>query len=200
MRKLAQTALAGLVIGLVAAPAGAGTTEEISIVSPSVGFDPATVTSTFGTTFNWTNDDGTISHTTTQDGPLELWSSGILSPGEAFSVTLDAAGIYPYHCDVHPATMQGTIRIPVSIDPASGSEATTFSISIASVRAPDGLAYDVQMRKGKGDWTIYRLEKKARVVRFHPASSGTFSFRARLHDTSSDATSKWSPKASITVS
>ncbi|MGQ0668738.1 MAG: cupredoxin domain-containing protein [Actinomycetota bacterium] len=199
MRKLVQTALAGLALTLVAAPAGAGTTEEISIVSPSVGFDPATVTSTFGTTFNWTND-GTISHTTTQDGPLELWSSGILSPGESFSVILDAAGIYRYHCTVHPTTMQGAIRIPVTIDPASGSQTTTFSITIASVRAPEGLAYDVQKRKGNGDWTIFRSEKRVRVVRFHPASSGTFSFRSRLHDTSSDATSKWSPKGSITVS
>lgn len=199
MSKLAQTVLAGLALTLVAAPAGAGTTEEISIVSPSVGFDPASVTSALGTTFDWTND-GAISHTTTQDGPLELWSSGILSPGESFSVTLDAAGIYPYHCNVHPTTMQGTIRIPVTIDPASGSQTTTFSITIASVRAPDGFAYDVQKRKGTGDWTIFRSERKARVVRFHPASSGMFSFRARLHDTSSDATSKWSPKRSIEVS
>jgi len=35
----------------------------------------------FGDTFHWTNND-TITHTTTQNGPLSLWNSGHLNGGE----------------------------------------------------------------------------------------------------------------------
>ena len=38
---------------------------------------------------------------------------------------LSAAGIYPYHCTIHPS-MVGSIKVPVKVRPTSGTTATVF--------------------------------------------------------------------------
>jgi hypothetical protein len=60
-----------------------------------------------GTTVSWQNKDNT-QHTTTSDSP-GVWDSGILSPGQSFSVTFNSTGTYTYHCNIHPMT--GTIEV-----------------------------------------------------------------------------------------
>jgi hypothetical protein len=60
-----------------------------------------------GTTVTWQNKDNT-QHTTTSDSP-GVWDSGILSPGQSFSVTFNSTGTYTYHCNIHPMT--GTIEV-----------------------------------------------------------------------------------------
>ncbi len=62
---------------------------------------------TEGTIVVWQNKDNT-QHTTTSDSP-GVWDSGILSPGQSFSVKFNSTGTFTYHCNIHPMT--GTIQV-----------------------------------------------------------------------------------------
>jgi plastocyanin len=190
-------ALSAALTVLVASPAQA-VTKDISIVSRTAGFSPATVTSAFGTTFKWTNDDSII-HTSTQNSPLSLWNSGHVDAGSTYSKVINYAGTYAYHCSIH-TSMTGTIKVPITVSPSSGSTSTTFTITVAAVAAPSGFTYDAQKKRGSGAWTTLKSGFTTKSVTFRPSQTGTWSFRARLHKTSGGATSGWSPTKSVSVS
>jgi plastocyanin len=65
------------------------------------GYDPlnATVVMGVNNTVTWTNNDGTIHTVTANDGSFD---SGYLSPGDSFTHTFTKAGVYEYHCQLHP--------------------------------------------------------------------------------------------------
>ncbi|HET7868734.1 MAG TPA: hypothetical protein VFM85_00215 [Actinomycetota bacterium] len=69
----------------------------------------------------------------------------------------------------------------------------------ASVAAPSESVYDIQRKKGSGDWAAWRTGITSKSVRFKPKASGTWSFRSRLRKTSNGAKSGWSPARSISV-
>lgn len=190
-------ALAGALTVLGTVPAQA-VTKAISIVDTTTGFSPKTVTSAFGTTFKWTNDDS-ITHTTTQNSPLSLWDSGNLADGDTFSKVVNFAGTYSYHCNIH-SSMTGTIKVPITVSPTSGTTSTSFTITVAAVSAPSGYTYDAQKKRGSGSWTTLKSGFSTKTVKFSPSQTGTWSFRARLRKTSSGATSGWSPVKSVSVS
>jgi plastocyanin len=194
-----RTILVGVVLGLAVGllPPAAAATRDVTILGVSGGFDPVTLTVDAGQTVRWTNTDG-IQHTTAQDGPLALWSSGPLSRGQSFSVTLVAAGTYPYHCAIHPSQMRGTIRVPVVVTPAAGGTGTAFTVTVASARARDGFAYDVQRRMGSGRWTMWKRGITKPRVTFRPGTAGSYSFRSRLHHDPGGA-GRWSPVATVSV-
>lgn len=196
MRRTASVVLACAMVVLGGPPAVADV--GISIVSVSAGFSPAITVGPIGTTFTWTNDDA-IDHTSTQSSSLSLWNSGRLDPGEDFSKKVNFAGTYPYHCAIH-STMTGKVRVPVDASPATGSVDSVFTITIAAVSAPSGFVYDVQRKKGSGDWTAFRTGITSRAVRFDPTSTGRYAFRTRLRATSNGARSGWSPSDKVTVS
>ena len=110
-------------------------------------FSPATTTVSRGGTVRWTNE-GFRRHTTTGNAPLALWNAS-LNRGAQFDVTLVAAGSYAYHCTIHPE-MSGSVKVPISVSPTSGSTATTFTVSLASKTAPAGFEYVVQKRDPGG--------------------------------------------------
>jgi plastocyanin len=199
LARFGTTLMAGVLVLGLALPAEAATF-SISIVSRTAGFDPAVASHAQGTTFAWTNSDPAVTHTSTQDSPLALWATGSISPGVTKSVTVASAGAYPYHCSIHP-TMTGTVRVPVKVAPASGSTTTTFTVTMATTDATGNFVYDVQMRVGTGAWTNYKTGVTAKSVTFTSATTGSFSFRSRLRNTSvANATSGWSPRKTITVS
>jgi len=68
-------------------------------------FNPASLTINKGDTIIWTNDDSA----THQLAGIEI-NSPKLANKQTYSVTLDAAGNYNYHCSIHP-TMKGTIIV-----------------------------------------------------------------------------------------
>jgi plastocyanin len=193
---LALSLATGLTL-LGAMPAQA-VTENISIVSASTGFSPKTVTSAFGTTFKWTNNDS-ITHTSTQNSPLSLWNSGNITASHSFSKVISFAGTFAYHCNIHPS-MTGTIKVPITVSPSSGTTSTHFTITVAAVAAPSGFTYDAQKRRGSGAWTTLKSGFSTKTVKFTPSQTGKWSFRARLHKGSNGATSGWSPIKSVSVS
>jgi plastocyanin len=186
-----------LALGM-ALPAEAATT-SISIVSRTQGFNPATASGAEGTTFAWKNNDPSFTHTSTQDAPLSLWTTGNVSPGVTKSVTVNSAGAYGYHCAIHP-TMTGKVRVPIKVGPVSGTTATTFTITMATTAATGNFVYDVQQRVGTGAWTAFKTGITSKSTTFKPSATGSYSFRSRLRDkTVSGKFSGWSPKKTISV-
>jgi len=171
---------------------------SVSIVD--FGFDPATVRIGQGDSVIWTNTGSQV-HTSTQDGPLGFWDTGRIRPGDFGEVdqgVLVAAGAYPYHCSIHPS-MHGVVRVLLTVDRTSGTTSTVFTFRLASA-SQSGFTYDVRKRRGTGSWGVYATGVTATSITFQASRSGTYRFESRLHRTSDDATSGWSPPRKIAVS
>jgi plastocyanin len=181
----------GLLAGI--APPSAAVTHDVTIVGVSSGFDPAALTIALGDDARWTNGDA-IGHTSTQSAGAALWNSGVLGAGDTFSVTVSAAGTYVYHCNIH-ASMTGSIRVPPQVSVLADGR---IKVVVASEAAEDGFVFDVQRRTGNGDWSLWKEGITKRTVKLTPASSETYSFRARLRR-ESGGSSKWSPAVSATA-
>jgi plastocyanin len=81
---------------------------ENEIAMNSISFAPRTLKVAKGTTLRWVNHD-VVPHTmTSNDNAI---NSGVLDPGDDFSFTFETAGIYEYHCSLHPEQMQATIEV-----------------------------------------------------------------------------------------
>jgi plastocyanin len=193
MRRAFVVVAAALVMGLAALPANAAT--DVSI--QNYLFSPTPVTIAQGGAVQWTNDATSTTHTSTGDAPLALWTTGSLASGASGSFTFQAAGIYPYHCMIHPS-MHGKIRVPILISPSSGTTATTFTITLAAA-SQTGYTFDVQKKHDAGRWKLWKTGVSTLTVTFNPRGTGSFRFRSRLHKTSNGATSGWSPGMMITV-
>ena len=86
-----------------------------------IAFRPAKLTVKAGATVTWTQTDPGVhtvtSGTVAQDSggvtpqPDGKFGSGQLATGKTFKHTFDTAGSYPYFCEIHPATMRGTITV-----------------------------------------------------------------------------------------
>jgi len=80
----------------------------VSIVD--FAFNPATLTVSPGTTVVWTNTSPFTPHTVTSDPGAPAAFNGSVDAGETFSFTFAQAGVYHYHCAIHP-TMHGTVVV-----------------------------------------------------------------------------------------
>lgn len=78
-----------------------------NITISNFAFDPADITVPAGTTIIWTNMDS-VGHTVVADDGT--WKSNDLSQGDTYSHTFSQAGVYMYHCGVHPS-MTGKITV-----------------------------------------------------------------------------------------
>jgi hypothetical protein len=145
--------------------------------------------------FAWDNaDSGT--HTATSDEAGFFDTGNITSGTTSSPVGIHGAGAYPYHCKIH-SSMQAVIRVrPTASDTAitvGGSTIITYGDSTSK-----GLTWDVQRRRGTGDWVTVRTGTALTSLTFKPGRTGLFAFRARTHD--GDAVSGYSPPRKITVS
>jgi plastocyanin len=193
VRRALATVLVSVALIATSAPAQAVTTVQIG----DFFFSPTPVKVAQGGTVAWHNG-GSVNHTSTQNGPLSLWSSGTIHAGStSASVLLRAAGAYPYHCAIH-ASMKGTVQVPLKVSPTSGSPSTTFTLTLASATQA-GFVYDVQRAVGSGSFQAWRTGVSTRTVTFS-RPTGTYRFRSRLRKVSSGATSGYSAAKKITVS
>ena len=124
MRLMAVVTLGGMlaVAGCKSSTAPSGPTISITEYT----FSPDTMTVKVGTTVTWVNN-GTIQHTTTSDSTGK-WNSGLLSPpsggggyggsaGGSFQFTFRHAGIYGYHCTVHPPSSFPNFTGKITVTP-----------------------------------------------------------------------------------
>lgn len=120
-----------LVIGLLLGVTSAGAQSNQQTVSiRDFSFQPAQLSVEPGTTVTWTNE-GNEPHTVTADNGL--FDSGVLYPGDSYSVQFDGMGTVSYHCTLHPS-MTGGITVgggtpvleqPVTEQPVMEQPATT---------------------------------------------------------------------------
>jgi plastocyanin len=193
MRRGLVVVLAVLSMMLGSFPAWAVTTIGIA----SSAFDPAKVRVSQGEDVRWSNTDP-FDHTSTQDGALKLWNTGhIAGSSTSSSVSLLAAGSYPYHCNIH-TFMHGIVKVPIQIAPGTGTTSTTFAIALASA-TQTGFTYDIQRKIGSGSWKSWQTGVSTSTVSYTDVA-GTYAFRSRLRRTSNDGKSGWSPAKTITIS
>jgi plastocyanin len=177
---------------LIAFPAQAASLVQVQDFS----FSPTPLTVPQGTSVSWHNN-GPTSHTSTSD--VGLWTTTTLATGTTSGpVLFKAAGVYAYHCKIHPF-MHGKVRVPIEVSPASGGTGTVFTITLATGSRAHWL-FDVQVRAGAGLWKIWKTGVTSPSVRFHHKSPGTWRFRSRLHRNGSPLRTGWSPSKVITIS
>ena len=95
---VAMTSMTGCLGSNNQGPPPSGNTVDIS----NFAFVPANMTVSVGTTVTWVNQDS-VTHTVTSDlnSPVPF-DSGNLAPGAQYSRTFTTAGVYHYHCTIHP--------------------------------------------------------------------------------------------------
>jgi plastocyanin len=94
-------------------------------------FDPAQLDVAPKTTVTWVNED-TEPHTATSDDG-KLFDSGVLQPGQSYSVWFDGSGTVTYHCKIHP-DMKGSLIV----GGAGGGEVTTPENTTSETTQPAG--------------------------------------------------------------
>ena len=91
------------------------------VIIELVQFKPETLKVSTGDKVTWIQKDAGA-HTVTsghikQDGggvspqPDGKFDSGEIETGKTFNFTFDEAGVYPYFCSLHPATMTGGVEV-----------------------------------------------------------------------------------------
>lgn len=198
VRYLMPLALAGMLAG-IAGPAQAAAA-SVNVID--FAFQPASVKAQLGGSVDWTFDSAnTENHTSTDTSGMGLWDSGSEPPGASFSFAFTAAGTYSYDCTIH-TFMKGTVKVPMKATPATGTTTTQFKIQWATITAPAGFVYDVQIQRPTGGGFVnWMTGVTINRGRFTPdAGAGTYAFRARLHKTSNNKASGYSAAAKITVS
>ena len=127
---LAATTFVALAASVVLALHGAGAVPFVRAADTTVAikdysYDPDPVTVTAGSVVTWTNA-ASQDHTVTSNSGTTL-ASGPLGAGDSYGNLFDTPGTYPYHCEIHPNRMKGTIivRAAAATSTPSGSQAPT---------------------------------------------------------------------------
>ena len=169
----------------------------------SLNFDPAKVAVNVGGKVHWTNTDQFAPHTSTEDhglwrligsygspGPFEGYG-----PGETVERAFEA-GTHHYYCEVHAEDMKAVVEVPVTLKRRPGGRA---SARWAAAKPEEGLAFDVQRKRGKGGWKAVRRATTGTALTFALGERGTrWQVRARLRSAKDAAKATgWSPAASI---
>ena len=114
MRKLIYLAALALVLIVVMAPSagatGTTTTTTTTVSIQDFFFSPANVSVQPGTTVTWVND-GNVPHTVTSDDGQ--FDSGVLMPGDSYTVMFKGQGTITYYCAIHPS-MTGSVTVGMS--------------------------------------------------------------------------------------
>ena len=132
------------------------------------------------------------------------------SQSDTYTRRFIASGTFDYYCEhpsnVHPLLF-GQVIVPMSRQPKKDQVGERFRISWASVPAPAGYGYDVQIKrpggggdgggkKARANWQNWKTNVDRPNARFRPKEPGRYRFRARLRS-EAGFVSGWSPPISI---
>jgi plastocyanin len=92
-------------------------------------FDPPDAAVEPGTTITWTNNGARPHTVTADDGSFD---SGVLNPGDSYTVAFDGQGTVRYHCTIHPQ-MRGSVIV------GGGSGTAPPAEQPASESMPEGM-------------------------------------------------------------
>lgn len=107
---LSVLALLMFVLPVGAQGAGVESVPVQNVWSVSIGdnfFDPPDAAIDPGSTITWTNN-GAVPHTVTADDGS--FDSGVLNPGDSYTVAFDGQGTVTYYCAIHPE-MRGSVTV-----------------------------------------------------------------------------------------
>jgi plastocyanin len=201
---------------------------NITQLTGPLRFNPATVSVAVGDQVEWVNTDILVPHTATEDHGL--WNLGGtygqtpfnppgFGPGET-RIRRFAAGSWSYFCEVHPAQMHGQVLVPDQLSSrlvrrkkhrkggsrgaaASRKRSKRFQVVVvwATEPLPADQVFDVQARRGSGDWRTVADGSTDLRGAFPAGPAGTvWSFRSRVRASDQpDRASGYSPEATITV-
>jgi hypothetical protein len=149
-----------------------------------------------GGTVVWDND-GPGDHSVDDGTAMDLFDHGLLSQDSWGSHDYVCAGVYRWRLD---GSIAGSVTVPLTATPAVGGRSTRFEVTWASQVAPDGFAYDVQIRRpGKG-WKLWKDDVARATSSFKPdLGTGRYLFRARLVKAVDATHSAWSPADRVSV-
>lgn len=88
-------------------PSTSQTSGQTAVTIENMAFSPTTLTVKVGDSVTWTNKDSFEHTVTADDGSFD---TGAIGSGQSKSVTFDKAGIFTYHCNIHP-NMTATIVV-----------------------------------------------------------------------------------------
>jgi plastocyanin len=94
--------------GAACAPAESGATSTATVTIKNFAYSPEPVTAKVGDVIGWTNDDSAGHTATLDDGTC---TTDTIADGATGALVFNAPGTYPYHCNIHPAQMKGTITV-----------------------------------------------------------------------------------------
>jgi plastocyanin len=117
MKRLIYLAALALVAMVVMAPSATaqGMTTPVSI--QDFFFSPANVSVQAGSTVTWVNE-GNVPHTVTSDDGQ--FDSGVLMPGDSYTVVFKGRGTITYHCAIHPS-MTGSVTVGTPMGAMGGT-------------------------------------------------------------------------------
>jgi plastocyanin len=93
-------------------PVGATIVQMIENPPGHYIFQPASVTIKAGSVIVWI-DMSDAPHTITSDpgAPISFNTTSNVTQDHTFALIFTTSGTYPYHCNIHPTTMKGTITV-----------------------------------------------------------------------------------------
>jgi len=203
----------------VTTPGGSATSSSSFAVSSTTvlirviddAFSPAQATVPQGSTAVWTFE-GAHAHAVTDTsligpGMTPLFDSGRRTTGASFSYTFVAAAQYEYRSNQGEAqAMIGVVRVPIVASPSSGSVSAAFTVTWASATI-SGCTFEVQTRfRAAGAstfdaWSPYVGPTTNLSAPFTASrGAGKYQFRARVRNTSTGRTTKWSAVTGVSVS
>jgi plastocyanin len=196
MRRVAILTIAVLAIPLVASPAEAGGCLG-SVEISDAGYTPETETASMpsfgGPLFCWTNN-GTTAHTATSN--KGFFDTGQILAKDSQGEVLPGAGRYGYHCELHEG-IAGVVKVRPLASTATATVGDEITLYIGTGEFK-GYNWDLQRKIGDGQWVTIRSAGGSQVV-VKPSRTGTFWYRARTRDFTTDEVTGWSPARKVIV-
>lgn len=160
------------------------------------GFVPNSAPAAQGDTVGWTFT-GNNFHQLTDSTGMGLFDSDARPPGASFQFNFSAAGTYSVSDGL--TNKRGSIAVSIIL-PAKARTAVAFRVTWSAAPPLSGFVFDTQIRNPSDssfhDWLVGQTNTSANYV---AAVAGTYAFRSRLRNTTTDASSNWSPAGQILV-
>ena len=201
-RTVARLAAGGLVVAAGTMTGAASAAPARTLTVTNAGYSPASVSVPYGTRITWSFRQGT--HSVTDATRLGLFNSRAKPPGTAYAYTFINSGTFPYRSTVGTA-IRGTVVVPMTVSPATGSRTTYFAVQWGSGYTRAGYNETVELKTpGSTAWTSFVFAAPVKDATMRPADwsnrTGVYQFRAKLiKGLNHDVSSGWSPIARITV-
>jgi phospholipase C len=164
------------------------------------GFKPESLSVPMGATVLWvfpsTND---APHSVTDPSGMGLFASGPMDPGTKFQFSFEHAGSYRVLDET--TSHFSRVTVPIKTSPKTGGLNTAFSVRWSKNPAPEGFAFDVQIKRpGRDGFEDWKTEVTRPRSRFSASKrGGTVAFRSRLVNTTTGSASGWSPAGRMLV-